>query len=84
MSLNDELVAKVCYTPLVFARVNKKLQQQLTPDEIKHLVQLVLADERSVIIRRGKNFYLTNHFYQLCLTINASTYRLITADKIND
>lgn len=72
--------AKICYTPLVFERVNKKLN--LNQDEVatKLMVANVLADPDHVS-RRGKNYYVRSRQYQVELTINASNYRLITVSK---
>lgn len=70
---------KVCYTLLVFERVNKKLQLQLTVEEIKSLVQDIINDPKTAIIKNGKNFYLRNTAAEL--VINSYNYRLITANK---
>lgn len=70
---------QVCYTPLVFGRVNKKLGTDLTVDEIKQLVQKIIADPQTSITKNGKNYYL--QFQTTELVINSFNYRLITANK---
>lgn len=70
----------VCYTPLVFGRVNKKLQQNLSSEEIKSLVDKIIKDDTTTIIKNGKNYYLQNGTVEL--VINSFNYRLITANKI--
>ncbi|MFH5812132.1 DUF3781 domain-containing protein [Companilactobacillus sp. FL22-1] len=69
----------VCYTPLVFGRVNKKLQMQLSNADIEQLVQRIITDTTTTITKVGKNYYLQNQ--QIELVINSFNYRLITANK---
>lgn len=69
----------VCYTPLVFGRVNKKLSLNLDNDEIKNLVDKIIIDNSTTIIKKGKNYYLRNDNIEL--VINSFNYRLITANN---
>jgi len=69
----------VCYTPLVFDRVNKKLNLSLTNDEIQSLVRQIITAETTIINKSGKNYYLQNKTIEL--VINSFNYRLITANK---
>lgn len=39
----------------------------------------IIADPNTIIMRNGKNFYCTNDSIQI--TVNASTYTIITAHK---
>lgn len=43
----NTIIEKVCYTDLVFERVNKKLSKTMTQNEIKFLVLATLNDDRS-------------------------------------
>ncbi|WP_246001298.1 DUF3781 domain-containing protein [Companilactobacillus musae] len=70
---------KVCYTPLVFERVNKKLKTDFSIAEIKSIVQNIINDSTTKITKTGKNYYLLNK--QVELVINSYNYRLITANK---
>lgn len=70
----------ICYTPLVFGRVNKKLAVDLTNGEIQNLVNQIIQSPDTTFEKRGKNFYLQNQ--QTELVINSFNYRLITANKI--
>lgn len=72
--------AKICYTPLVFERVNKKLGLNQDETATKLMVANVLANPDDVS-RRGKNYYVRSRRYRVELTINASNYRLITVSK---
>ncbi|KRO24730.1 DUF3781 domain-containing protein [Lactiplantibacillus fabifermentans] len=47
------IAARVCYTELVFARVNKKLATTLTTTEVKAMVQQILNDSSSQLVKRG-------------------------------
>ncbi|MFD1418245.1 DUF3781 domain-containing protein [Companilactobacillus keshanensis] len=78
----DKLIDNVTYTELVFARVNKKLNTDLSKSRIKEIVNGILSDENSFIERIGKNYYVRNKKYKIRLTINSSTKRLITVDSI--
>lgn len=78
----EELARKVCYTELVYQRVNKKLGTKLEKDQIEVLVQQVLHLKESEILRKGKNIYIQNRALKRRLTINASTFRLITMDVL--
>jgi len=82
MTNNDQLLqtinTNICYTPLVFERVNKKLSLDLEPLAIKQLVTTVLA-HTTWLVHRGKNFYISDGKVEL--TINAANYRLITASR---
>lgn len=75
------IAARVCYTELVFARVNKKLATTLTTAEVKAMVQQILNDSSSQLVKRGKNYYVSNKQAAVQLTINSFNYRLITASK---
>ncbi|MFC6176984.1 DUF3781 domain-containing protein [Companilactobacillus huachuanensis] len=69
----------VCYTPLVFGRVNKKLNLSLSNEEVQSLVNRIISDEKTIIHKTGKNYYLQNKTIEL--VINSFNYRLITANK---
>lgn len=71
----------VCYTPLVFGRVNKKLSTTMTNEEIQQLVNQIISDPKTIINQNGKNYYLQNDTVEL--VINSFNYRLITASRKN-
>lgn len=78
----ETIIDKICYTDLLFDRVNKKLGTQLSPEEIKKWVQLTLHRNDCIVTHQGKNYYVTCPSQQVSLTVNASNYRLITVDRI--
>ncbi|AFS40434.1 DUF3781 domain-containing protein [Leuconostoc gelidum] len=73
--------SSVCYTPLVYERVNKKLSQIMSPTQVDELVTRVLNSEYASIISRGKNYYIEERTEGVILTINKNNYRLITINK---
>ena len=84
MNINKtEIIKNICYTELVYARVNKKLGIDFSKKQIEEYVLKILkkTDER-FFSKIGKNFYVENTGKNVRLTINSNTFRIITADKI--
>ena len=78
-----EILNRLCYTELVYERINKKLHCQLSKDEIEKLLFKVINDTREQFFERnGKNIYITNREKNLKITINSNTCRIITVDRI--
>nr|WP_289623195.1 DUF3781 domain-containing protein [Latilactobacillus sakei] len=71
----------ICYTPLVYERINKKLAARLTHQQIEALL-IKTIETASQIERRGKNFYVVNSEQQIQVTVNANNYRVITVDRL--
>lgn len=81
MSIKSEILDKLCYTELVYRRINKKLRTQLSKTEIeKLLVETIKETPELDIQKKGKNFYISNHQRNIRLTVNSNTFRIITAD----
>ena len=84
MILNKTKILKNhCYTKLVYERINKKLKADFSNDESENLIKKVL--EETVVenyIKKGKNFYISNSQYNIRITINSNTFRVITVDRI--
>ncbi|PCI35935.1 MAG: hypothetical protein COB60_01145 [Flavobacteriaceae bacterium] len=77
------ILAKICYTELVYGRINKKLSIQLSKDEIEEMIFSIISETDEVNFQKtGKNIYITNKVRNLRLTINSYTNRIITADKL--
>lgn len=78
-----EILQKLCYTDLVYGRINKKLSCQLTNDEIKELIFKVITETKEEFFeRKGKNVYITNCGQNIRITVNQNTFRVITVDLI--
>jgi len=69
----------ICYTDLVFQRVNKKLQTDYSIAEIKNLVDKIIGNPQTTITKNGKNYYLL--YNNIELVINSYNFRLITANR---
>ncbi|KJF41757.1 DUF3781 domain-containing protein [Draconibacterium sediminis] len=82
-SLKNEIAKKICYTDLVYGRINKKLKIELPNDKIEEMVCSIIneTDETNFQLK-GKNFYITNKTRNVRLTINKNTFRIITADRL--
>ena len=77
------IIKNLCYTQLVYSRVNKKLRTNLQNEEIELFIDKILkkSDEK-FYTKTGKNYYVTNTENNIRLTINSNTFRLITVNKI--
>ncbi|MEX1191555.1 MAG: DUF3781 domain-containing protein [Brumimicrobium sp.] len=84
MSYKKEILDRLCYTELVYGRINKKLNLELSKDEIEELISAIISEtDETKFQKTGKNVYITNNERNCRLTINSFTNRIITADKLN-
>jgi hypothetical protein len=83
MSDKKEILYNVCYTELVYGRINKKLRVALSKPEIEALLLNSIQETDETCFQRiGKNIYVTNTKNGIRITINSTTFRVITVDKI--
>ena len=79
-----EILNKICYTALVYKRINKKLNSKLSKSEIEEMLFEIIEETPEVFFQRiGKNIYVTSYEKNIKITINSNTYRIITVDCIN-
>ena len=79
----EELLKKVCYTNLVYYRINKKLNTELSNSEIEGLIQqLIIGSDVADFTLIGKNIYIKNHVQQIRITVNFNTNRIITVERM--
>jgi FKBP-type peptidyl-prolyl cis-trans isomerase (trigger factor) len=79
-----EILGKICYTELVYGRINKKLGIELSKDKIEQMISTIISEtDESKFQKTGKNIYITNNEKNVRLTINSYTNRIITADKLH-
>ena len=79
----SEIFKKHCYTELVYERINKKLGTGFSKEESEALIKKTLKETAiENYIKKGKNFYISNKEYNIRITINSNTFRVITVDKI--
>ena len=82
-SCKMEILNNICFSELVFGRINKKLNFELSKDIIEKLIFTILTEtDESQFQRKGKNLYITNYERNIRLTVNSNTYRIITVDKL--
>lgn len=75
----------MCYTELVYGRINKKLKTQLSKIEIEELLYKLIAETKESCLERiGKNIYVTNPDNRITITINKNTFRIITVDYVKE
>ena len=76
-----KILNSVCYTELVYGRINKKLKSNYSKSEIEKFIFDILNETPEGFFQKiGKNYYVTND--NIKITINSNTYRVITVDKI--
>jgi hypothetical protein len=79
----QEILDNICYTELVYYRINKKLNCRLSKTEIEVMLFAVIkATDDRFFQRRGKNIYVTNTEKNIRITINANNFRIITVDFV--
>lgn len=78
-----KILNSVCYTDLVYGRINKKLKSNYSKSEIEKFIFDILNETLEESFQKiGKNYYVTNDNNNIKITINSNTYRVITVDKI--
>lgn len=79
----QSIIEHLCYTDLVFKRINKKLSVNFSNDRIEIFIKETLeSTDKRFFSKKGKNFYITNSEKNIRITINSNTFRVITVDKI--
>ncbi len=79
----EAILNNLCFTELVYGRINKKLGTAYSEREIELLIHRVVDEtEEGFFERIGKNIYVSNRRENLKITINSRTYRVITVDRI--
>ena len=84
MDINkQQIIEGICYTELVYMRINKKLNTRFSKKQIEEFILKTLkeTDEES-FQKNGKNFYVTNEENNIKITINSNTFRIITVDRV--
>jgi len=84
MSINKrEILKNICYTGLVYGRINKKLNIKFSKKQIEEFIFKILKEtEEKFFSKIGKNFYVANTENDIKITINSNTFRVITVDRI--
>lgn len=78
-----EILNNICYTELVYNRINKKLNRNYLRFETEKMIfDVIQQTEERFFQRIGKNVYVTNAEKNIKITININTYRVITVDRL--
>jgi adenosine deaminase len=81
----EEIIKNVCYTELVYKRINKKLSTNLSQPQIQSFILEIFKNtNEKFFIKTGKNYYVLNTENNIRLTINSNTYRIITVDRLKN
>jgi len=84
-SYKEAILNNICYTELVYERINKKLNLELSKPNIEaFILTIILETDESGFKKKGKNIYITNTDKTIILTINSNTNRIITADQLKE
>jgi hypothetical protein len=82
-ALKQTIIENLCYTELVYGRINKKLAVDYTKGQIEMFIdELLNMTNEKFYIKTGKNYYVTNTAYHIRITINSNTFRIITVDRL--
>ena len=83
--IKQQIIENLCYTELVYKRINKKLLTEFSNGQIELLIiQILKKTDEKFYTKTGKNFYVTNTDDNIRITINSNTFRVITSDKIEN
>jgi hypothetical protein len=79
----QKIIENICYTELVYDRINKKMNIQFSKRQIEAYIFNTLKETDEFFFQKnGKNFYVTNTKNNIIITINSYTFRVITVNKI--
>ncbi|MDD3264003.1 MAG: DUF3781 domain-containing protein [Candidatus Nanoarchaeia archaeon] len=72
--LKLKIINNICYTELVYERINKKLKTNYSKDEIQeYLLKILKKSDEDLFLTIGKNYYVENKKYNIKITINSNT-----------
>lgn len=84
MDIDKKIILKsLCYTELVYERINKKLGTDYSRKEIEFLMYETIKETKIENYEKtGKNYYINNLNKNIRITVNSYTYRIITVDRL--
>ncbi len=83
MENKQKILKNICYTKLVYGRINKKLHINLSNKQIEVFIyKTVKNTQEEYFSKKGKNYYITNTDKKIRITINSNTFRVITVDRV--
>lgn len=82
-SIKAKILTNICYTELVYGRINKKLKSNYAKSEIERFIFDVINETAEAFFQKtGKNYYIINTEKSIRITINSNTFRVITVNRI--
>ncbi len=79
----QKILENICYTELVYGRINKKINNNYSKKQIEEFIFNILKNtDENFFSKIGKNFYAMNTENNIRITINSNTFRIITVDRI--
>ena len=72
-------IDKIHTTKMGIDRIKKNLE--LDTDDVVIYCKNIIIDNKSDVLRKGKNYYISND--KCIITVNVYTYTIITAHKLN-
>ncbi|MBM9930378.1 DUF3781 domain-containing protein [Pediococcus pentosaceus] len=79
--LKSTILDCLCYTTLVYQRINKKLDSVMDELTIENLITDCIKTADS-INKNGKNYYVYNYKKNISVTINSNNFRVITVNRL--
>jgi hypothetical protein len=77
----QKIIDNICYTELVYGRINKKLDIDFSKQQTEEYILKILKETDEIFFRKkSKNYYVTNTNKNIRITINSNTFRVITVD----
>ena len=81
--MKQEIIENLCYTELVYGRINKKLKIDFSKQQIEeYLLRILKETEPEFYTKTGKNYYIINTENKIRITVNSFTFRVITVDRV--
>lgn len=81
--IKEKIIKNICYTELVYNRINKKLNSKLSKKEIESYILKTLKNTDLMFFeKKGKNYYITNSEANIRITVNSNTFSVITVNRI--
>jgi len=78
-TVKTSILNNICYTELVYERINKKLHKKYSKTEIENFILKSIKNTGDANFKKkGKNYYVSNKEDKIIITINSNTYRVIT------
>ena len=79
----QEILENICYTELVYDRINEKLNIKFSKKQIEvYIFKILKETDKIFFTKTGKNFYIMNTENNIRITINSNTFMVITVDRI--